>query len=61
MDKAEWVDRFIVHLSKLEVRADPVYLEEMANELYEAYQLSGEVAPEEAAQAEYDEWPPLDD
>lgn len=60
MEKAEWVDRFITHLSKLEVRADPVSVGEMADELYEAYQLSGELAPEEAAQAEYDEWPPLD-
>jgi hypothetical protein len=60
MTKSEWIDRFVMHLSKLKARVDPAYLGDMAEEVYEAYQLSGEVASEEAAQAEYDEWPPLE-
>ena len=61
MTKAQWMDRFVMHLSKLGVTVDPAYLGDMAEEVYEAYQLSGEVSPEEAAQAEYDEWPPPDE
>ena len=60
MTKAEWIDRFVMHFSKLEVNVEPQYLADMAEELYEAYQLSGPISPEEAAQAELDEWPPSD-
>ena len=41
MTKAEWIDRFVMHLSKLEVNAGPQDLVDMANELCEVYQLSG--------------------
>ena len=58
--KAEWIDRFVMHLSKLEVNMEPHYLTDMAEELYDTYQLVGEISPEEAAQAEYDEWPPAE-
>ena len=60
MTKAEWIDRFVMHLNKLEMNAEPQYLADVADEIYEAYQLSSEISPEEAAQAEYDEWPPSD-
>ena len=58
--KAEWIDRFVMHMSKLEVAVPPQAVADVADELYEAYQLGGEVSPEEAAEAEYDEWPPSD-
>ena len=58
MTKAEWNDRFVMHLSKLELNVAPQYRADMAEELYETYQLDGQISPEEAAQAEHDEWPP---
>ena len=58
MTKAQWIDRFVMHLSKLEVKIEPQDVAEIAEELYEAYLLSGACSPEEAAEAEYGEWPP---
>ena len=58
MDRATWVDRFANHLSRLHVRAEPEHLVGMAEELYDTQQ---DLVPEEAAQAEYDAWPPHDD
>lgn len=58
MTRAEWVEAFTMHMSKLQVRAEPVLLAEMAEELYPEW---GTADPVQVAQAEYDEWPPHDD
>jgi hypothetical protein len=58
MTKAQWIDLFVMQLSRLQVRAEPHRLAEMAEELHPDF---GHLNPVDLAQAEYDEWPPLDD
>ncbi len=58
MPAAQWVDLFALKMGRLEVRAEPYLLVMMAEELYPTL---GDLPPDDAAQAEYDEWPPHDD
>ena len=54
MTKAEWIDRFVMQLSKLEVNVAPQYLADTAEELYE--QVTGETGGIVASGARYPEF-----
>jgi len=58
MTEAQWIDAFCSHIGQLGARVDPVYIADMARELYET---QGHLPPEDAAKAEWDSWPPHDD
>jgi len=58
MTEAQWVDAFCSRMGALGERVDPVYVAEMACEIYET---QGHLPPGDVAQAEWDSWPPHDD
>ena len=58
VSRAIWLDRFVMHLSNLGVRAQPENIAEMAEELWET---EGDRDPVEVAQTEWEMWPPHDD
>ena len=55
--RAVWIDRFVTYTRALGVRAAPELIEAMAADLWPTL---GQMQPEAAAQAEYDEWRPND-
>ena len=54
----DWAYRFAIELLRLGVRADPDDLHAMGLELHATL---SHLMPEQAAQAEFREWPPHDD
>ncbi|MEP6872704.1 MAG: hypothetical protein ABI939_12765 [Anaerolineaceae bacterium] len=58
MTKEEWLDRFVMYLCKMVVRAEPHHFDVIAEECYLVYL---PMEPEEAAQIEFFQWLPHDD
>jgi hypothetical protein len=58
IDQAVWVDRFALQLERLEVRAAPDMLVDLA---HEKWHTMSELPPEEAARSEYEAWPSHND
>jgi hypothetical protein len=56
----EWIDRCAMELGRLcdPRRVQPWQLADLAAELWSS---QGNLAPEDVARAEFDEWPPYDD
>lgn len=57
-NRAAWIDAFVTRMGRLEVPSDPEQVAQLAAELHP---FMGHLEPVDAADAEFNEWPPHGD